>query len=73
MQHEQRQHWRLHLQTDNYWSSTENDGGNAWNVNFDTKATFNPNPKDNDNIRVLACLAYWVIAYREATAALPSL
>ena len=55
-------HRRLLLQTDNYWSSTENNPGiNAWNLNFDgSNANFNNDNEDNDNL-VRACLAYWVI------------
>lgn len=50
------------MQSDNYWSSTENDSNNAWNYNFDN-GNWNNDNKDNDNIRVRACLAYWVITY----------
>jgi hypothetical protein len=33
---------------DNYWSSTENDSNNAWNVNFNN-GNVNNNNKDNSN------------------------
>ncbi len=46
------------LQTDFYWSSTESDGGDAWDVLFDTEATFSPGPEDLGYVRVLACLAF---------------
>ena len=39
---------RTKFQSDNYWSSTENDASNAWNVNFNN-CNVNNNNKTNDN------------------------
>ncbi|WP_455665065.1 hypothetical protein [Phocaeicola sp.] len=42
---------------DNYWSSTENDASNAWNVNFNN-GNANSNTKSNNNNRVRPVLAF---------------
>ena len=47
------------MQSNNYWSSSENNANNAWNFNADN-GNWNNDNKDNDNL-VRACLAYWVI------------
>ncbi len=47
------------MQSNNYWSSSENNANNAWNFNADN-GNWNNDNKDNDNL-VRSCLAYWVI------------
>ena len=39
---------RLFMASNNYWSSTENNATNAWNVNF-SNGSYNNNNKTNNN------------------------
>ena len=51
--------WRVdecgseNAQANNYWSSTENDSNNAWNVNFNNG---NVNNNDKSNNRYVRCV-----------------
>ncbi|MBP3757700.1 MAG: hypothetical protein J6I61_10525 [Prevotella sp.] len=47
-------------QANNYWSSTEYNGTNAWNMNFNNGVTNNNNKSNNRYVRP-------VLAYRNST------
>ena len=44
---------RTKTQSDNYWSSTENDANNAWNVNFNNCNANNNNKTNNNYVRAV--------------------
>ena len=44
---------RTKTQSDNYWSSTENDANNAWNVNFNNCNVNNNNKTNNNYVRAV--------------------
>jgi hypothetical protein len=44
------------IASSNYWSSTENSGNNAWNVNFGGTNSNNNNKNNSNYVRAVAAL-----------------